>query len=87
MEAIVDDEVVAAMPDRVVIPAARVLGLCEARSARTRSRCAPVDWPASAATWTTTTSSPTSWPPAVTRSPQPPGTRSGSAGWTATPTT
>ncbi|MBM7089262.1 acetate CoA-transferase [Streptomyces sp. S12] len=30
VEAIVDDEVVAAMPDRVVIPAARVLGLCEA---------------------------------------------------------
>lgn len=30
MEAIVDDEVIAAMPDRVVIPAARVLGLCEA---------------------------------------------------------
>ncbi|MEV7308544.1 CoA-transferase [Streptomyces microflavus] len=30
VEAIVDDEVIAAMPDRVVIPAARVLGLCEA---------------------------------------------------------
>ncbi|MDX3072654.1 CoA-transferase [Streptomyces sp. NPDC088354] len=30
VEAIVDDEVVAAMPDRVVIPARRVLGLCEA---------------------------------------------------------
>ncbi|WP_055492349.1 CoA-transferase [Streptomyces sp. TP-A0356] len=30
VEAIVDDEVVAAMPDRVVIPAARVRGLCEA---------------------------------------------------------
>ncbi|MFF2650228.1 CoA-transferase [Streptomyces sp. NPDC058045] len=30
VEAVVDDEVVAAMPDRVVIPAARVLGLCAA---------------------------------------------------------
>ncbi|MFE3383057.1 CoA-transferase, partial [Streptomyces anulatus] len=30
VEAIVDDEVIAAMPDRVVIPANRVLGLCEA---------------------------------------------------------
>ncbi|MFJ5734125.1 CoA-transferase [Streptomyces microflavus] len=30
VEAIVDDEVIAAMPDRVVIPATRVLGLCEA---------------------------------------------------------
>ncbi|MEI7030360.1 CoA-transferase [Streptomyces pratensis] len=30
VEAIVDDEVIAAMPDRVVIPAGRVLGLCEA---------------------------------------------------------
>ncbi|MGW5931497.1 CoA-transferase [Streptomyces anulatus] len=30
VEAIADDEVIAAMPDRVVIPAARVLGLCEA---------------------------------------------------------
>ncbi|MFI9629041.1 CoA-transferase [Streptomyces sp. NPDC052042] len=30
VEAIVDDEVIAAMPDRVVIPAARVIGLCEA---------------------------------------------------------
>ncbi|WP_225976976.1 CoA-transferase [Streptomyces griseus] len=30
VEAIVHDEVIAAMPDRVVIPAARVLGLCEA---------------------------------------------------------
>ncbi|MFJ2435144.1 CoA-transferase [Streptomyces anulatus] len=30
VETIVDDEVIAAMPDRVVIPAARVLGLCEA---------------------------------------------------------
>ncbi|MGI5440556.1 CoA-transferase [Streptomyces shenzhenensis] len=29
VEAIVDDEVIAAMPDRVVVPAARVLGLCE----------------------------------------------------------
>ncbi|MGW2088276.1 CoA-transferase [Streptomyces sp. NPDC001880] len=30
VEAIVDDEVIDSMPDRVVIPAARVLGLCEA---------------------------------------------------------